>query len=136
MTSEASVSGAGPFLSSTGATPYTGFTIAPAQHSSSGAVQVQGYVLVQGILQWPQVNTNAETFADVQIYKAMSLLDTFPIGDPEVLIRFLEAQYPDAPFVANDTFTPNCPGNDEIALVFARNIVSYFNSQQQTLLPG
>jgi len=86
---------------------------------------VEGYVLVQGILQWPQVNTNAETFADVQVYKSMSLLDTFPIGDPEVLIQFLTAQNPGAPFV----------NNDEINLVFAKNIVSYFNAQQLTLIP-
>ena len=87
--------------------------------------QVQGYVLVQGILQWPHLNTNAETFADVQVYKAMSLLDTFPIGDPEVLISWLAAQYPDAPFATND----------EINLVFAHNIVTYFNSLQQALIP-
>jgi hypothetical protein len=125
MTSEPSVAGEGPFLSSGGATPYTGFTIASSRHSKNGSNQVQGYVLVQGILQWPNLNTNAETFADVLVYKAMSLLDTFPIGDPEVLISFLEAQYPGAPFVAND----------EINLVFARNIVSYFNASQQALIP-
>lgn len=125
MTSEATVSGSGPFLSSSGATPYTGFSIAPSQHSGSGQRQVQGYVLVQGVLQWPHLNTNAETFADVLIYKSMSLLDTFPIGDPEVLIAFMKKQYPGAPFVAND----------EINLVFARNIISYFNAAQQTLIP-
>lgn len=31
-----------------------------------GSRQVQGYVLVQSVLQWPHLNTNAETFADVQ----------------------------------------------------------------------
>jgi hypothetical protein len=125
MSSAPSVSGSGPFLGSTGTTPYTGFDIAQAQHGTDGSVQVAGYVLVQGILQWPQINTNAETFADVQVYKSMSLLDTFPIGDPEVLTRFLKAQNPNAPFV----------NNDEINLVFAKNIMSYFNAQQQTLLP-
>ena len=140
MTSEPTVSGVGPFLSSTGATPYTGFTIAPSGHKIvmwrdpltgqpqpiyTDQNQVQGYVLVQGILQWPNLNTNAETFADVLIYKAMSLLDTFPIGDPEVLISFLKAQYHDASFVAND----------EINTVFARNITSYFNAAQQALIP-
>ena len=35
------------------------------------------------------------------------------------------AQYPGAPFVAND----------EINLVLAKNIVSYFNALQQTLIP-
>ena len=126
MTSEPAVAGAGPFLISSGAAPYTGFTIASSQHDKkSGARQVQGYVLVQGIMQWPNLNANAETFADVLVYKAMSLLDSFPIGDPEVLISFLQAQYPGAPFVAND----------EINLVFAKNIVSYFNTLQQGLIP-
>jgi hypothetical protein len=55
----------------------------------------------------------------------MALLDTFPIGDPETLITFLTKQYPNAPFV----------GNDEINLVFARNITSYFNTLQQALIP-
>ncbi len=122
MTSEPTVSGLGPFLQSG---DYAGFTVATAQHSAPGVNQVQGYVLAQGILQWPQLNTNAETFADVQVYKAMSLLDTFPIGDPEVLIQFLQAQYPGAPFV----------NNNDINLVFARNIVSYFNAAQQALIP-
>ena len=81
------------------------------------------------------VNANAETFADVQVYKAMSLLDTFPIGDPEVLVGFLGAQYPAAAFVANKAFNPPQPGNDEISLVFAKNIISYFNTEQQALLP-
>jgi hypothetical protein len=122
MTSEPTVTGLGPFLSSG---EYTGLQIATAGHTSGGAKQVQGYVLVQGILQWPHLNTNAETFADVQVYKSMSLLDTFPIGDPEVLIAFLKSQYGEAPFV----------DNEEICLVFARNIVSFFNAFQQTLLP-
>ena len=125
MTAEPAVAGEGPFLTSTGATAYTGFTIASAQHAKDGSNQVQGYVLVQGILQYPNLNTNAETFADVLVYKAMSLLDTFPVGDPGVLISFLAAQYPGAPFVANA----------EINLVFARNIVSYFNNTQKALMP-
>lgn len=133
MTSEASVKGIGPFFSSTGASSYTGFTIASAQHTASGSNQVPGYVLVQGVLQWPNLNTNSETFADVLVYKAMSLLDTFPIGDPDVLIGFLEAQYPGAPFV---TITNGVQTwNDEITLVFARNIMSYFNAAQQALIP-
>jgi hypothetical protein len=86
---------------------------------------VAGYVLVQGVLQWPNLNTAAETFADVFVYKSMSLLDTFPIGDPNVLIEFLTTQYPTAPFVQND----------EINDVFAHNITSYFNTLQQALLP-
>jgi hypothetical protein len=75
-----------------------GSTIGLSQYAADGSKKVQGYVLVQGILQWPHLNTNAETFADVLVYKAMALLDTFPAGDPEVLISFLEALYPDAPF--------------------------------------
>lgn len=125
MTSEPTVSGYGPFLTSGGGGGYTGFKVAVSQHDSSGAKQVQGYVLVQGILQWPNLNSNSETFADVQVYKSMSLLDTFPIGDPEVLVAFLEAQYPNASFT----------GNADISLVFARNIVSYFNASQQALIP-
>ena len=135
MTSRGTVTGQGPFLSSGGATPYTGFSVAASQHTGGGAVQVAGYVLVQGLLQWPQINANAETFADVQVYKAMSLLDTFPIGDPEVLVGFLEAQYPGASFVTNNALNPPRPGNDEITLVFAKNIVLYFNTVQQALLP-
>jgi hypothetical protein len=61
----------------------------------------------------------------VLVYKAMALLDTFPIGDPETLIAFLGAQYPNAPFA----------DNDEVNLVFARNITSYFNTLQQALIP-
>ena len=125
MTSEATVSDVAPFFTSTGASAYTGFTIAPTMHAKGSATQVQGYVLVQGVLQWPNLNTSSETFADVQVYKTMSLLDTFPIGDAEVLISFLEAQYPSAPFT----------GNAEINLVFAKNILSYFNSLQQILAP-
>jgi hypothetical protein len=46
MTSEPTVAGVGPFLSSA---DYQGFRIAPAQHSSGGSKQVQSYVLAQGI---------------------------------------------------------------------------------------
>jgi hypothetical protein len=125
LTSEPTVSGVGPFLSSSGASPYTGLRIAPAMHESGGAKQVRGYILAQGVMQWPHLNSSAETAADVLVYKSMSLLDTFPIGDPEVLIAFLKAQYAAAPFV----------DNEDICLVFARNIVSYFNVIQQTLIP-
>jgi hypothetical protein len=74
-------------------------------------------------------------FSDVLVYKAMAVLDTFPIGDPDTLINFLEAQYPNAPFVANTKVVPQVPGTPEINLVFARNIVSYFNTLQQALIP-
>ena len=126
MASDVTFANTEPFLVSTGPDGYTGFTIAPTQHSGTGgANQVNGYVLLQGVLQYPNLNTNAETFADVLVYKSMALLDTFPVGDPETLIAFLRSQYPNAPFVQND----------EINLVFARNIISYFNTLQQGLLP-
>jgi hypothetical protein len=132
MSSQVSFPGVGPFLDSA---DFAGFSIATAQHSASGGNQVQGYVLVQGVLQYPNLNTNAEVFSDVLVYKAMAVLDTFPIGDPDTLINFLEAQYPNAPFVANTKVVPQVPGNPEINLVFARNIVSYFNTLQQALIP-
>jgi hypothetical protein len=55
----------------------SGFTIAPAQRAKGGANQAPGYVLIQGVLQYPNLNTNAETFSDVLVYKATALLD-FP----------------------------------------------------------
>ena len=55
----------------------------------------------------------------------MGLLDTFPIGDPDVLVAFLKAQYPCAPFVASDVY-----------LVFARNVISHFNASQRSLTPA
>jgi hypothetical protein len=125
LTSQMTFSDTGPFLVSTGASGYTGFTILQSEHAKSGTKQVAGYVLAQGVLQYPNLNTNAETFADVSVYKAMALLDTFPIGDPATLIAFLTAQYPDAPFA----------GNDQIDTVFGRNIISYFNTLQQALIP-
>ena len=63
--------------------------------------------------------------ANVLVYTSLSLLDTFPVGDPETLVAFLKTQYPWAAFVANE----------EINLVFARDIVSYFSSQPQALIP-
>ncbi len=118
-------SGTAPFLTSSGAASYTGFTVANAQHDTSGSNQVRGYVVVKGLLQWPALNVNAESFADVSVYKATSLLDTFPLGDPSVLEAFLNAAFP------NSTVA----GNSEISEVFARNIVTYFNSAQQALIP-
>ena len=85
---------------------------------------MQGYVLVQGILQWPNLNINAETVRRRDVYKSMSLLDTFPIGDPRSSSAFLEAQYPGS--VRRERRDLD---------VFARNIVSYFNTVQQALTP-
>ncbi len=61
------------------------------------------------------------------VYKAMSLFDTFPIGDPEVLTNYLTAQYPGAPFIATL--------NADIVDAFVNNIISYFNSAQAALNP-
>jgi hypothetical protein len=65
------------------------------------------------------------------------VLDTFPIGDPEVLIRFMKAQYPGASFVekTKPDGTVITPDNSEIELVFAKNITTFFNTQQQMLIP-
>jgi hypothetical protein len=133
MTASESVKGAGPFRKSA---DYAGFTIADAMHDTkTGARIVEGYVLVQGVMQWPNLNVAAETFADVQVYKSLSVLDTFPIGDPEVAISFLRAQYPGASFVGKTTDPDKRPDNNEIELVFAKNITTYFNTVQQALIP-
>ena len=133
MTASESVQGSGPFLQSEA---YAGFTIAETMHDpTTGNRQVQGYVLVQGVMQWPNLSVAAETFADVQVYKSLSVLDTFPIGDPETLVKFLKAQYPGASFVAKGTGATAIPDNTEIELVFAKNIVTFFNTAQQALLP-
>ena len=88
-------------------------------------------ILCKGLTQWPSLNSNSETFADVLVYKAMSLWDIFPIGDVGTLMAslmaFLKAQFPNAVFVTPST------ENDEISLVFAKNIFSYFNAAQQSL---
>jgi hypothetical protein len=133
LTSSESVQSSGPFLVSGG---YTGFTIADSMHDpSTGKNQVQGYVLVQGLMQWPNLNVAAETFADVQVYKSLSVLDTFPIGDTEILVAFLKAQYPEASFVGKTVGTTTIPDNTEIEQVFAKNIITFFNTVQQSLLP-
>ncbi len=133
MMSSESLQASGPFVNSAA---FAGFRIADAMHNqTTGLRQVEGYVLVQGVMQWPNLNVAAESFADVQVYKAMSLLDTFPIGDPEVLIRFLRTQYPMASFVGKTVGAATTPDNTEIELVFAKNIVTYFNTAQQALAP-
>ena len=55
----------------------------------------------------------------------MSLLDTFPIGDPPRWRAFLNAAFPNS-IVA---------GNSSISEVFARNVVTYLNTTQQGLTP-
>jgi hypothetical protein len=133
MMSSESLQGFGPFLNSG---DFTGFAIADTMHDkNTGKRLVEGYVLAQAVMQWPNMNVPAQSFADVQVYKAMSVLDTFPIGDPEVLIRFLRAQYPAAAFVGKPVDGMTAPDNTEIELVFAKNITTYFNSVQQALVP-
>ncbi len=122
LSAESTVNGTGVFVGGS-----TGFTVAEAQHDPSGKNQVQGYILIKSMLQWPHLNSNAEIFSDLLVYKAMSLFDTFPIGDTSVLTSYLAGQYPDAPFVS----TPNA----DILNVFMRNIISYFNSAQAALVP-
>jgi hypothetical protein len=123
----------GPFLNSG---EFTGFTIADTMHDkNTGKRLVEGYVLAQGVMQWPNLNVPAQSFADVQVYKALSVLDTFPIGDPEVLIRFLRTQYSAAAFVGKTVDGTTAPDNTEIELVLAKNITTYFNTLQQALVP-
>jgi len=131
MTSEPSVQGYGPFRASNSSTsPYTGFSIASTSHAAvagggTGPLLVQGYVLVKSVVQWPHLNTNAEIFADVNIYKAMSLWDMFPVGDLGVMVAWLKGAYPGAElWSASD-------GGKEVGLVMARNIATYFNGMQQ-----
>lgn len=68
--------------------------------------------------------------SDVDPYTALGSTRLFMVirvgsaCDPDVLILFLAAQNPNAPFV----------NNQEINLVFAKDIVSYFNAQQLTLV--
>jgi hypothetical protein len=118
-------SGSAPFLTTSGGGSYTGFTVALAQYDTSGNNQVRGYLIVKGLLQWPALNVNAESFADVSVYKAMSLLDTFPLGDPSTLEAFLNAEFPNSA-VAKDS---------QISEVFARNVTTYLNITQQALIP-
>jgi hypothetical protein len=135
LTASESLAAASPFV---GSASYTAFSIADAMHDKiTGVRKVQGYVLVQGMMQWPNLNVAAESFADLQVYKTLSVLGTFPIGDPEVLIRFMKAQYPGASFVekTKPDGTVITPDNSEIELVFAKNITTYFNTQQQALIP-
>lgn len=86
-------------------------------------------------MQWPNLNVAAQSFADLQVYKSTSVLDTFAIGDPEVLIRFLRTQYTAAAFVGKKVNGLTEPDNTEIELVFAKNITTYFNAVQQPLVP-
>jgi hypothetical protein len=139
MTSNATVTNIPPFFSSSSTNPFTGFSI-PASHSDAAhgnAKLVNGYLLVQGTLQWPHLNTNAEVSADVLIYKSMSLLDTFPIGDLEVLISFLTKQYPNTPFLGRGgAVGVLSSASAEIPVVFARNVICYFDGVQRGLLKG
>jgi hypothetical protein len=132
MSANATFANSSPFIAGPG---FTGFTIASTHADASLKKLVKGYVLAKGSLQWPHLNTNAEVSADVLIYKSMSLLDTFPIGDAEVLVAFLNAQYPNAPFLRLATTGDMTSPSSDIPELFAKNIISYFNSLQQSLIP-
>ena len=132
MSANATFTNLSPF---TAGSSFNGFTIAPTHADATQKRLVNGYVLAQGSLQWPHLNTNAEVSADVLIYKSMSLLDTFPIGDAEVLVAFLNAQYPNAPFLRAATTGDLTSPSSDILELFAKNIISYFNSLQQSLIP-
>ncbi len=70
LTASESIKGSGSSLNSGG---FTGFTIAEAMHDpKTGKPHVEGYVLVKGVMQYPNLNLMAETFADVLVYKALT----------------------------------------------------------------
>jgi hypothetical protein len=52
-----------------------------------------------------------------------------------VLIDFMRAQYPTAPFVTKTVDGATTPDNTDIELVFAKNIATFFNATQQALIP-
>ena len=135
MTSNYTVTGMAPFMISqpttvngTTVAGFSGFQVAYNQTSIGSG----GYVLVQSAMQYPNLNTNTETFADMQLYRSGSLFDTFPLGDVEVLKQFLISEYPNAIWNQAGSST----GIDtDIQLVLAKNITSYFNQIQQNLIP-
>src|SRR6185436_6298661 len=53
LTADPTVANVKPFVSSPGPNPSTGFTVADAMHAGDGWRQVEGFVLMQGVLQWP-----------------------------------------------------------------------------------
>lgn len=133
MTPSESLQSSVPFRNSD---EFTGLAIADAMHRKTmGKCQAKGHGLVRGVMPRHNLNVATRGFADVQVYKAMSVLDTFPIGDPDVLIRFPRAQYPGASVVGRKVDGTAAPDDTEIELVFAKNIATYFNTLQQTLVP-
>lgn len=126
MTNNPTVTGEGPFLNNPGTNGFTGFNIA-TNHTTTN-----GYVLAQITMQYPNMNSTSATFADLEVYRAMSLFDTFPLGDPTVMEAVMKNVYGGASFYDTNSATGNDP---DIQLVFAKNITTYFNNQQQTLLP-
>ena len=133
MSSESNITKLLPFRTSTA---YKGFKVAYTSDNTqkletkgtdvTTATQapVVGYVIVKGRLEWPNLNSKFETFADVSVYKNLSIFDMFPIGDGTILNFALNARYPKASFIRYE----------DIKSVFARNIISYFNSAQLLLL--
>jgi hypothetical protein len=136
MTGTASVNGTAPFFNSLPATVngvtnpgYTGLEIAFNQNRP-GATNVSGYVLTQSVLQYPALSSQSEINADLEVYKSLSLFDLFPTGDPEILKQFMINLYPTAQF--------NLVGptqDSDIQSVLTKNIITFFNIQQQTLIP-
>jgi len=134
LTSSVGVTGQDPFMISgdytdpiTGVTTpgFSGFGIAntPSKVISGNG----GYVICQTTLQYPHLNSNTEIIADINVYKSLSLFDLFSTGDVQILQNFTTALYPHAPFIT---------GNEtDIQLVLPRNVISYFNTLQQALLP-
>jgi hypothetical protein len=136
MTSASTISNTSPFTTSSpqATNPFTGFSLVTSPHDSNKKLLVKGYLLVQSSLSWPHLNTNAEVSADVLVYKSVSLLDTFPIGDLSVMIAWLGALFPNAPFLVppvNGGFTSP---SQEVGMVMARNVSSYLGTVQSGLL--
>ena len=75
MTSGPTVTGIGPFLSSG---EYTGFQYRDLSTCDGRRESSAGLRAGAGVLQYPNLNTNAETFADVLVYKALSLARYVP----------------------------------------------------------
>ena len=110
MTATVGVTGQDPFMISeastdpiTGVTTpgFSGFGIAnsPAQVTGVSGVNGGGYVICQTTLQYPQLNANTETIADISVYKSLSLFDLFSTGDEQILKNFTSALYQNAPFI-------------------------------------
>jgi hypothetical protein len=91
------------------------FTIGLSQHAADGSKKVQGYVLVHGILQWPHLNTNAETFADVLIsYTAIKVYNMIS-GSGLVDIKKIDG----------DTYITITKKGDDVSERLLRELIAY-----------